>query len=212
MSVLKRIPLILLLLLFALPVFSMERRGAVVRFKVGEEMPATFANAYANSPARFVEHEGFVYFNPTPFTGDPWLVFGPAPVKPGPPAEFVEIFGPEPVGSLANRTTWQQQLGLWRDNKLPDGADPVVVANAQDACQFYGLGNFLPFRLTNGAEMFFFPAADKRVATSFNGFSLEAKLVLEFLQFGIAFYQASLIQIGVQPAILVPILEKYRLQ
>ncbi len=155
----------------------------------------------------FVEHDGWIYFLATPFDSEPWTAFDDAVPRPLQlPAGFHEIFGDRP--SLPGAAVgWDQELGLWRDNKRPDWVDDGTAFVAQKVFEHYGTNvgdtkdqwRLMPYRLTNGAELVFCPDADKRGATrqAPNGLVLDARLVYQYPIYGLTGYQGDLLQAGV---------------
>jgi hypothetical protein len=151
--------------------------------------------------------DGFLYLL-TPFDLKPWLTFVGGPfVKPPVvlPEGFEAIYGKRPEGPTGDNALrgliqfWEQQLGLWRDNKAPDGVTPEREAVVSLLCQTHGMGgDLLPYRLTNGAEFVCFPGAKLagRQAELPLHFELPALLVYEYTQHGIAMYQTMAAQEG----------------
>jgi hypothetical protein len=151
--------------------------------------------------------DGFLYLL-TPFDQKPWLTFHGGPfVRPLVvlPEGFEAIYGKRPEGPAGTNELrglqqfWEQQLGLWRDNKAPDWASPERVAEVSILCQAHAMGpTLLPYRLTNGAEFVCFPGAKLagRQAELPLHFELPARLVYEFTQQGIAMYQLMAAQEG----------------
>src|SRR5262249_45361091 len=152
--------------------------------------------------------DGWVYLIATPFDTEPWKAFEETPAAhPQLPAGFKEIFGERPTGDLAAAVAWDQQLKLFRDNKRPDWVDDNMASVAQQVWQHYatnvgaakGQWRFIPFRLTNGAELVFFPDADPRGSTSVapHGLVVDARLVYQYPIYGLTGYQGDLLNAGV---------------
>ena len=167
-----------------------EIKGGVVRFRPDEistEMRLRLG------PQRIVSHGGWDYlmsFNPTP-----WLLFEPV-AAPTLPVGFVEIFGPR--SGTKHPEYWDQELGLYRDNKAPDWADAGQIAVAELTFQNYGAGRLLPYRLTNGDDYVALPNAPEAICDPIvRGFRLPARLVYELPQHGLMIYQGALQEAGI---------------
>ena len=175
------------------------------RLRVTAEEAMTDSRVVSLGSARFGQPtppDGFLYLFPMGgFDLKPWETFNGGPfVKPPVvlPDGFEAIYGkrPEgPAGTTALRGLqqfWEQQLGLWRDNKVPDSVTPELAAEVSLLCQAHGMGGtLLPYRLTNGAEFVCFPDAKLagRRAELPLYFELPALLVYHYAQQGIALYQ-----------------------
>lgn len=180
------------------------------RLRVTAEEAATDPRLVLLGAARFGQPtppDGFMYLL-TPFDLKPWETFKGGPwVKPPEvlPEGFEAIYGKRPEGPAGTNELrgliqfWEQQLGLWRDNKPPDSVTPERAAEASLLCQTHGMGGkLLPYRLTNGAEFVCFPEAKLagRRAELPLYFELPALLVYEYTEQGIAMYQMMAAQEG----------------
>ncbi len=174
-------------------------------------------NELANQPfvllgaARFGQPtppDGYLYLY---VFGDsrPWETFnkgGFVQPKPVLPEGFQAVYGERPKGDADTtelrglQTYWDQQLGLWRDNKRPDWVTDETEAKALLEWGLLGIKSFLPYRLTNGAEWVCLPdanpvARDEALPLLYQ---LPARLVYDLGQQGAAIYQWNLKQKGVE--------------
>lgn len=157
----------------------------------------------AASDYRWIKEGDWIYFVGSPFIATPYAQYFPSeltpvPVPAGPPADFIVVFGPQPVsqGALGE---WQQDLALWKDGLRPSWVDDIKEDMANELWLQYGAGKPTPYRLTNGAELVVFKECDPKAFDSVEpkGFTLPASLAYGDVEYGIALYQARLILQGV---------------